>query len=441
MNDPWILLELDPSTATEKDIKRAYAKRLKVTRPDQNPEGFKELNDAYQFALYLIARGPVNAPQETVRVDTPSALVIEDETSPEGERAVSVPQAAAGENEIKQATSLLEDAIVRDQQNVASLVRDIEQCLYRYPTSAQVWSMHVAPLIEQYPCHPDLLLKPDVLLYELEQGSCDVTLAVINRLDRMGKKDALQGLAQYFHKSASRLATPLGARILGRLAFSAGMWELSFVDALANTAYEQLPISERDYTMDLIDQYKRLGIYLHGVPNVWRYFWAKFFLGNAARQDWTSEEGEAALMELAKTRSRLWHCYPEIMEMLPPDIVKLLPSLAERNAKSSRSRTAAIAPQFLKTWQYLPQPVETVVSSTVNSGSTIERNTNDNWLHDELNDRKRPPRKTRMPSTQQNAVPPAAPYYYSGTRSNNFPIGWVIFIVVKIIFLISHCSS
>ncbi|WP_164137870.1 J domain-containing protein [Stenotrophomonas maltophilia] len=48
----WALhvLELD-ETADERAIKRAYAKRLRVTRPDEDPVAFQHLHEAYQAAL------------------------------------------------------------------------------------------------------------------------------------------------------------------------------------------------------------------------------------------------------------------------------------------------------------------------------------------------------------------------------------------------------
>ena len=50
-DDPFVLLELDRDTATEKDVKRAYARRLKVTRPDEDPQGFMALRNAMEYAL------------------------------------------------------------------------------------------------------------------------------------------------------------------------------------------------------------------------------------------------------------------------------------------------------------------------------------------------------------------------------------------------------
>ncbi|MGN6154037.1 MAG: hypothetical protein ACTHOH_18855 [Lysobacteraceae bacterium] len=44
--------------ADERAIKRAYATRLKATRPDEDPEGFQRLNEAYQSALQWAKQQP-----------------------------------------------------------------------------------------------------------------------------------------------------------------------------------------------------------------------------------------------------------------------------------------------------------------------------------------------------------------------------------------------
>ena len=50
-SDPFVFFELDRRTATASDIKRAYAARLKTTRPDDDPAGFMELRAALDGAL------------------------------------------------------------------------------------------------------------------------------------------------------------------------------------------------------------------------------------------------------------------------------------------------------------------------------------------------------------------------------------------------------
>lgn len=50
------LLGID-ADADEREIKRAYARLLKTTRPDEDPAGFQRLNDAYQFCLRQLEEG------------------------------------------------------------------------------------------------------------------------------------------------------------------------------------------------------------------------------------------------------------------------------------------------------------------------------------------------------------------------------------------------
>lgn len=52
--EPWRSLALAP-THDALAIKRAYARRLKLTRPDVDPEGYQALRQAYEWALHLAA--------------------------------------------------------------------------------------------------------------------------------------------------------------------------------------------------------------------------------------------------------------------------------------------------------------------------------------------------------------------------------------------------
>jgi len=49
-SDPFDLLELDRATATDADVRQAYAAKLKVTRPEDNRAGFMALRAAFERA-------------------------------------------------------------------------------------------------------------------------------------------------------------------------------------------------------------------------------------------------------------------------------------------------------------------------------------------------------------------------------------------------------
>ncbi len=56
--DPWEILEMEPSDDL-RQVKRAYAKKLKQTRPDEKPAEFQALHQAYKRALSLAERAQV----------------------------------------------------------------------------------------------------------------------------------------------------------------------------------------------------------------------------------------------------------------------------------------------------------------------------------------------------------------------------------------------
>ncbi len=99
MDTSWYT-QLDlPPDADERAIKRAYAAKLRTTRPDEDPEGFQRLNEAYQTALEMLRHrlaqdaiaveagaadaGP-EAPAETEAVGETEAPASEAQAASEG---------------------------------------------------------------------------------------------------------------------------------------------------------------------------------------------------------------------------------------------------------------------------------------------------------------------------------------------------------------------
>jgi len=84
---PFSALGLD-ADADERAIKRAYAAKLKILRPDEDPEGFQRLHEAYQAALQFHgmrsspARAQLPMPEVTLRMEAVETIEMDAPPAP-----------------------------------------------------------------------------------------------------------------------------------------------------------------------------------------------------------------------------------------------------------------------------------------------------------------------------------------------------------------------
>jgi len=98
----WQVLGLDEPPADIKSVKRAYAARLKVTRPDDDPHGFMKLRDALEEAKYRLDNKvsissivtPISAAELEVRnvIQDPELEIQEIEHEIQEPNVVLIPQ-------------------------------------------------------------------------------------------------------------------------------------------------------------------------------------------------------------------------------------------------------------------------------------------------------------------------------------------------------------
>ena len=90
------VLGLDAPPTDRKAVKRAYSKMLKVTRPEDDPEGFMRLRDAHDYALDILrwqteeaAHSAQQITVETVQTDEQQAPQIEANAQHEAEASLT----------------------------------------------------------------------------------------------------------------------------------------------------------------------------------------------------------------------------------------------------------------------------------------------------------------------------------------------------------------
>ncbi len=76
MDNIWEVLELEP-TQDISAIKRAYAKKTRICHPEEDPEGFLKLREAYQAALDYAATGVATGTPTDVATDAPTGVATD----------------------------------------------------------------------------------------------------------------------------------------------------------------------------------------------------------------------------------------------------------------------------------------------------------------------------------------------------------------------------
>jgi hypothetical protein len=123
MTGAFTLLGL-PADADERAVKRAYARLLKTTRPDEDPAGFQRLHEAYQEALALLTGQLLDATAADTRfVPAPLHAPAPDASSPAspiGHADTLPPQPVAPPID---ETALREEVIVHAEGDLPSAFR------------------------------------------------------------------------------------------------------------------------------------------------------------------------------------------------------------------------------------------------------------------------------------------------------------------------------
>lgn len=355
----WKTLDLEPAHATAKDVKRSYARRLKKCRPDQDPEGFRCLHEAYQTALDELEwrSQSIPFPEFPLPMD-PVPLGAEavvagpfEEISCATSRVPMQPAGAA----MLDVMDRLEDSLKNERPDVAERVRDAEAALFANPDIAGCWGDAIYQLISRHGQHPDLRLKPEAMLFELEHHSLAATLAVIDRLDHTENRLGIGNLAKLLLARKNQIKTQAGGIAASRLACVAAFWSQGNVAPLADFAYENLARGERDFHMQLIDRHVAISALLSNVPISLRTFWRQRLIQNSCNESWDDEASVAALRWLGSSLGRRNPAFEVLRGLLPGEVAgsiyfaKLHPSDpnerygSEDEAASSRNPDARSA--------------------------------------------------------------------------------------------------
>ncbi|WP_374352155.1 hypothetical protein [Chitinimonas sp.] len=113
----WQVLGI-AATADERDIKRAYARLLKTTRPEDDPEAFQQLRDAFEAALW--AADELRRQPPVIQADgaerPPREVELENLFRPHIEKMAELNERGTSEQALAALEQMLDQFSLRDPQ-------------------------------------------------------------------------------------------------------------------------------------------------------------------------------------------------------------------------------------------------------------------------------------------------------------------------------------
>jgi hypothetical protein len=147
----WDVLGIEPTT-DEREIRRAYARELKLRRPDKDPQGFQALREAFDSAkryassavvLYEDAESLPEKPEPTPMVDYVRQLMQEQASSPE---------TPWSKNELWEKAQAISALLIRDElEGLGELYRYLDNEIPDALEARHAFSLMLAESLSEQP--------------------------------------------------------------------------------------------------------------------------------------------------------------------------------------------------------------------------------------------------------------------------------------------------
>lgn len=168
----WQILGLD-TNATPREIKRAYAKKLKVTRPEDDADAFQQLYSAYKQALYLQkqAQQPTSSPQLQVGTDSEQLAALIEQAEDvlvrmSGQQEINAPLTASQTPEEVEQTAQQKAALQTLTDQAICIVQDKAQ-----RNQLNAWQfLELSPEVLDPEINSELGLRVFAEIYQVNQA-------------------------------------------------------------------------------------------------------------------------------------------------------------------------------------------------------------------------------------------------------------------------------
>ncbi|QIF04879.1 J domain-containing protein [Roseimicrobium sp. ORNL1] len=305
MEDCWEILGLDRDTATEKDVKAAYASLLRVHRPDHDPDGFRKVRAAYEEAMRWLLNnqsGDIAAGPEALLDASPGWGGWPGFLSPAPDARALLASAMAS-----QKLEELEAAFERIQKKtpgwwstvrMAMLLRD------NLEPTASAW------VVERFRAQ-------DVLEW-MEAGRLERCRLVLAAWEHAGDSQHAETLIDLMVQKPAAMASEDAVTLGYELASWYAFWSEQKTHAMADVLFLMLPPRLREDMMDALDEKVDFGrLFLAMKEDARRVWWMHLRLPYR-HWDWGSASSQQALSEMAEGIDDYIDTFVEWEDRIPP---------------------------------------------------------------------------------------------------------------------------
>ncbi len=352
-HDPWAILELDRTTATEREVKRAYARLIKVHRPDTAQEAFQRVHQAYQYALAELQQRdqePLTAP---VPLSEPTGF-------PEATPGV-------GESPLPEdfAAALAELQLVLHTPEAGSVTASfakLRNLAVQRPALLPAWEHALLTVFAGQEKLLGQLLDVDDVFCLIQYEQTDLANLAIDHWHRLGLTLRLAQLGSKCGHHTPPLEAPSVVLLQMRLAMLVAFINLAIANRLSNLFYPKLSPQVRDWVMPRVENRISAAKIFETLPLETRRFWEhRMFPDDDATTEWSAESVGPKFRDVLLRCPASWPGYALLSNVMPPVLFdqlvqKYRPSLqraAPSHHGSARPREKAATPNFLVMFLFL----------------------------------------------------------------------------------------
>lgn len=305
MNDsPLAVLGLSPDGMTVKAIKAAYAGLLKVHRPDQDPDGFKRLRQAYEAALLACETGA------SLETKGPNADVMPVDAKARPKDLTPGAQAAFD--------ALCTAIGSRARQRVREAWAKLDAEAVYLSLSER---LHLA--MNAFNQAPIALLSDvctdERLLAHVRDGELQLAHAALKGWTEQRDSRRIRDFVTSLNRARSMHSLPDCALVMVWTSVAIAAWEPETANRLAQKAYPALPTQDRAELMQRAELEISLSRLVMVLPETEKLFWLACLRGHPPSASWGDVDGRKMLTNRLQLCGPNWPGFNVLSQSLPED--------------------------------------------------------------------------------------------------------------------------